>query len=179
MAKKLDVSSSYDPTGGDFKTKKSLQYKDKERFKVHKIAEHKFGAIYYKTKAPNGNTVFGEGKVNFLEDKYKQKHPAYMYNFEKFMINKPTSGTVSVDTNDYSSILEEDNDNIFSTVTNNSMEQEKVVENPNVASGVPYNDTDNNPPIMENDNLTETIKEFNLNDNDDFDIVIDTGTDKK
>ncbi len=89
MTKKVDVSSSYDPTGGDFKTKKSLQYKDKERFKVHKISEHKFGSIFYKTKAPNGNSIFGEGKVNFLDAKYKEKHPAYMFNFEKFMINKP------------------------------------------------------------------------------------------
>ena len=30
MTKKVDVSSSHDPTGGDFKTKKSVQYKDKE-----------------------------------------------------------------------------------------------------------------------------------------------------
>lgn len=181
MTKKVDVSSSHDPTGGDFKTKKSVQYKDKERFKVHKIAEHKFGAIYYKTKAPNGNTIFGEGKVNFLEDKYKQKHPAYMYNFEKFMINKPVSADTSVNTNDYSDtayIMEEDNDNIFGTATNDPISPEKVFENPNVTSGVPYNDTDNKSPIMENDDLTEAIKTFDLNDNDDFDIVIDTGTDK-
>ena len=59
------------------------------------------------------------------------------------------------------------------------MAEEKVLENPTVTSGVPFNDTDNQPVIMENDTLTDAIKEFNFNDNDDFDIVIDTGTDKK
>ena len=95
QTKKVDVSSSYDPMDGNITTKKSAQYKDKERFKVHKIAEHKFGQIYYKTKADNGNSVFGEGIVNFLEDVYKEKHPAYMYNFEKFMMRKPTNSTNS------------------------------------------------------------------------------------
>ena len=182
MTKKVDVSSSFDPTGGDFKAKKSVQYKDKERFKVHKISEHKFGSIFYKTKAANGNSVFGEGKVNFLEDKYKQKHSAYMYNFEKFMINKPVSGTVTVDANDSSAtayILEEDNDNIFATTSNEPISTEQFVENPNVSSSIPYNDTDNKPPIMENDDLNEAIKEFNFDGDDDFDIVIDTGSDNK
>lgn len=178
MAKKVDVSSSFDPTGGDFKTKKSIQYKDKERFKVHKIAEHKFGYIYYRTKAANGNSVFGEGKVSFLEDKYKQKHPAYMYNFEKFMINKPVSADVSEDVSSSptSYILEEDNDNIFATTSNEPITMEQFLENPTASISIPDNDTDNIPPIMEDDKLNEPIKEFNFNDDDDFDIVIDTGS---
>lgn len=180
MAKKVDVSSSFDPSGGDFKTKKSIQYKDKERLKVHKIAEHKFGAIYYKTKNESGNTVFGEGKVEFLKDKYKQKHPAYMYNFEKFMINKPVSGTVAANTSSTSTsyILEEDNDNIFGSISNEPIEKEKVFEEPNKANNIPVSNTENTPPIMENDDLTETIKTFDFNNDDDFDIVIDTGSDK-
>ena len=181
MAKKVDVSSSFDPTTGDIKAKRSIQVKDKERFKVHKISEHKFGYIYYRTKAPNGNSIFGEGKVSFLEDKYKQKHPAYMYNFEKFMINKPVSSDVSVNTNSSSTayIMEEDDDNIFKTVSNDAISKEPIFENPNTAGGVPYNDTDNKPPIMENDNLTDVIKQFDFNSDDDFDIIIDTGSDKK
>ncbi len=183
MAKKVDMSSSFDPTGGDFKAKKSVQVKDKERFKVHKIAEHKFGYIYYRTKLPNGNSVFGEGKVSFLEDKYKQKHPAYMYNFEKFMINKPVSSDVSVnaDTTPSSTayIMEEDNDNIFGTVSNEPITNEQFLENPMGSGELPNKDTDNPPAIMENDNLNEAIKTFDFNNDDDFDIVIDTGTDKK
>lgn len=180
MEKKVDVSSSFDPMTGDFKAKKSVQVKDKERFKVHKIAEHKFGSIYYKTKAANGNTIFGEGKVDFLEDKYKQKHPAYMYNFEKFMINKPLNSTdVTGDSSNSPTayILEEDNDNIFSTITNDPIKDEPIFEDPNVTTELPHNDTEDRPVIMENDDLTETIKTFDF-DNDDFDIVIDTGSDK-
>ena len=183
MAKKVDMSSSFDPTGGDFKAKKSVQVKDKERFKVHKIAEHKFGYIYYRTKLPNGNSVFGEGKVSFLEDKYKQKHPAYMYNFEKFMINKPVSSDVSMSTDTTPSstayIMEEDNDNIFGTISNEPITNEQFLENPMGSQELPHNDTDNPPAIMENDDLNEAIKTFDFNNDDDFDIVIDTGTDKK
>ena len=181
MTKKVDISSSFDPTTGDFKAKKSVQVKDKERFKVHKISEHKFGAIYYKTKAANGNTIFGEGKVGFLEDKYKQKHPAYMYNFEKFMINKPAStGDVVVDTDSPTSyIMEEDNDNIFSTITNEPIQDGPIAEDPNVSIEIPFTDTDNPPVIQENDDLTDTIKSFNFDNDDDFDIVIDTTSDKK
>jgi len=159
MAKKVDMSSSFDPTN-NFKAKKSVSLKDKERFKVHKIAEHKFGAIYYRTKAANGNTIFGEGKVDFLEDKYKQKHPAYMYNFEKFMINKPIDdfNTSVRPSSSENSILDETNDNIFEEI--------------NQTTGF-----SSESPIKENDDLNETIKTFDLNDND-FDIVIDTG-DKK
>lgn len=168
MEKKVDKSSSFDPMD-NFKAKKSVAVKDKERFKVHKIAEHKFGAIYYRTKAANGNTIFGEGKVDFLEDKYKQKHPAYMYNFEKFMINKPIDDfDTSVRPNaSNNSILDETDDNIFSYTA-------------------PTTSYSNSSPIQENDDLNETIKTtesdkpaiqtFDLND--DFDIVIDTG-DKK
>ena len=180
MAKKVDISSSFDPTSGDIKAKRSIQVKDKERFKMHKIAEHKFGYVYYRTKAPNGNSIFGEGKVSFLEDKYKQKHHAQMYNFEKFMINKPVSSDVSVNTTSSTAyIMEEDNDDIFATVSNDTISKENIFENPNTTSKIPYNDTDNKSPIMENDNLTDVIKEFDFNNNDDFDIVIDTGSDKK
>ncbi len=162
MTKKVDMSSSFDPTD-NFKAKKSVALKDKERFKVHKIAEHKFGAIYYKTKLDNGNSIFGEGKVDFLEDKYKQKHPAYMYNFEKFMINKPLSSNVT------SSILDEDDDNIFSdanSVTNNSYST-TTVETPNIPD-----------PIESNDDQP-TIQSFDFNNSNDFDIIIDTGDNKQ
>ena len=183
MAKKVDMSSSFDPLDGNFKAKKSVQYKDKERFKVHKIAEHKFGYIYYRTKLPNGNSVFGEGKVSFLEDKYKQKHPAYMYNFEKFMINKPVSSDVSINTDTTPSstayIMEEDNDNIFTTTSNEPITNEQFLETPMGSQELPNKDTDNPPAIMENDDLNEAIKTFDFNNDDDFDIVIDTGTDKK
>lgn len=186
MAKKVDVSSSFNPLDGNFAAKKSVQVKDKERFKVHKIAEHKFGQIYYRTKAANGNSVFGEGKVNFLEDKYKTKHPAYMYNFEKFMINKPVSSSMAdadpIDDSPITNSLLSDDDNIFGT-EKNAVSMEDLIK-PNS----PYVDLSANP-IKEDDDLdvaikhndfssNSVIKEFNFNDDDDFDIVIDTGSDK-
>ncbi|MBR5228157.1 MAG: TraM recognition domain-containing protein [Clostridia bacterium] len=156
LAKKVDVSSSFDASTGDMKAKKSIAVKDKERFKTHKISEHGFGAIYYKTKALNGNSVFGEGKVSFLEDKYKQKHAAYMYDFEKFMINKPTSSTDSAVPVNENSILDDNDDYIFNTTIDTKT---KEIRNPN--------------PIVENVQ-NETIKQFDLTD--DFEIEIDTGT---
>lgn len=184
--KKVDVSSSFDPLDGNFTAKKSVQYKDKERFKVHKIAEHKFGQIYYKTKADNGNSLFGEGKVGFLEDVYKQKHPAYMYNFEKFMINKPISNNsndnIIIDDNFSSSstsyIMEEDNDNIFGSSSNDSLNMEEIITGETKTVEIPINDKVNPPVIEENDDLDETIRTFDFEGDDDFDIVIDTGSDK-
>lgn len=188
QTKKVDVSSSFNPLDGNFTAKKSVQYKDKERFKVHKIAEHKFGQIYYKTKADNGNSLFGEGKVGFLEDIYKQKHPAYMYNFEKFMINKPVSNNSdnNVIVNDESVtsasptafIMEEENDNIFGSTSNDALNMGEIIGRQKETIDIPFNDTDNPPVIEENDDLDEPIKSFDLSSDDDFDIVIDTGSDK-
>lgn len=187
MTKKVDMSSSFNPLDGNFAAKKSVQVKDKERFKVHKIAEHKFGQIFYRTKAANGNSVFGEGKVDFLEDKYKTKHPAYMYNFEKFMINKPVSSSMAdadpIDDSPITNTLLSDDDNIFGSDTNVTSMEDLIKPNN------PYVDLSANP-IKENDDLdvaikhndenieNTVIKEFNFNDDDDFDIVIDTGSDK-
>ena len=201
--KKVDVSSSFDPTQGDWKAKKSIQYKDKERFKIHKIAEHKFGTVYYKTKADNGNTVFGEGKVAFLEDKYKQKHPAYMYNFEKFMINKPLSGVPdAIDdepvtaASSTSYIMDEDDDNIFGGPISQPIDMDEFISKSSTID-VDYSNKDTDSMITpsvikEDDDIDESIVEFgengndpvepiqqfDFNDDDDFDIIIDTGSDK-
>lgn len=188
MAKKVDVSSSFNPLDGNFAAKKSVQFKDKERFKVHKISEHKFGQIYYRTKAANGNSIFGEGKVDFLEEKYKTKHPAYMYNFEKFMINKPVSSSMKdsdpISNKPITNTLLSDDDNIFGTETS-SVKMEDLINPNSTVIDLSAN------PIIENDDLDTAIKhnnekqenepaikEFNFDDNDDFDIVIDTGSDK-
>lgn len=183
--KKVDVSSTYDPTGGDFVTKKSIQYKDKERFKTHKISEHKFGEIYYKTKAPNGNTVFGEGKVNFLDAKYNEKHPTFLYNFEKYMINKPLKDTeitgFNVKTKKSTNASEDTTDNKIydSAIAANISEEDGsvVVDNYNT-------DKHNESPIVEKknskrDSINEEsgpVSDFNFDD-DGFDIIIDTGED--
>lgn len=162
LTKKFDTSSSYDTTTGNFKAKKSYAYKDKERFKIHKIAEHGFGKIYYKTKATNGNSIFGEGKVNFLDAKFKSKHPAYMYDFEKFMSVKPTSSNFkgAVDTN---SILDDNDDYIFNTTIDTVAHEER---NPD------------SQPIISKESNDDVIKNYDVKDID-FDIEIDISEDKK
>ena len=162
LTKKLDTSASFDASTGDFKAKKSYAYKDKERFKTHKISEHGFGSIYYKTKAANGSSVFGEGKVGFLEDTFKKKHSAYMYDFEKFMQIKPTqeSTNINTETNNESvanSILDDTDDYIFSS---NSQATQNTVNSIK-------NDTE--------PKASDVIPEIDFI-NDDFDIEIDTGS---
>jgi len=153
---KVDKDASFDPSTGDVKRKTTIKMKDKERFKIHKIQENKFGSIYYKTKNAKGNSVFGEGKVSFIDEKFLQKHPAYEYDFEKFMVVKPLdSDFTTVDKiSNPGPVIEEDDDYIFGndikTTSNNSAEETKVLKT--------YN--------------------FELDaDDSDIDIVIDTGTD--
>ena len=159
--KKVDKDSSFDPSSGDVKRKMTIKVKDKERFKVHKIQENKFGSIYYRTKNAKGNSVFGEGKVSFIDEKYLQKHPAYEYDFEKFMVVKPIdSDFTSVDKISNSGPVIEDDDNyIFGTninVNNAKKDDEKKPE----------------------ENKVLKTFDFSLDgDDNDIDIVIDTGTD--
>ncbi len=158
--KKVDKDSSFDPSSGDVKRKMTIKVKDKERFKIHKIQENKFGSIFYKTKNAKGNSVFGEGKVSFIDEKYLQKHPAYMYNFEKYMIVKPVDADfTSVDKiNNAGPVIEDDDSYIFGTNTNTN----------NV----------NNSETKENaQNSDNVIKTFDFDLDNDFDIVIDTGSD--
>ena len=185
IEKKADISSSYDPSTGDIKASRKIEIKDKERFKVQKIAEHPFGFVYFKTKKANGNTLFGEGKTEFLGATYKEKHPTYMYNFEKYMINKPIG---SSDNNiDNSGILDDNDDFIYLNNTNND-EINFELDNINIEDTI----NDSVDPILTDpetnkdfDDDNESIvsgpiteeKSFNFTDDDDFDIVIDTGTD--
>ena len=159
--KKVDRDSSFDPSSGDVKRKTTIKVKDKERFKIHKIQENKFGCVYYKTKNIKGNSVFGEGRVSFLEDRYKQKHPAYEYNFEKFMVIKPIDSDF-VNANNIKNngpVIEDDDEYIFGTNVD-SINQNSSNENSSITN--------------KEDKKPELIKTFDFND-DDFDIVIDTG----
>jgi type IV secretory pathway TraG/TraD family ATPase VirD4 len=156
MAKKYDVSSTFDKSTGDFKTKKSAAYKDKERFKVHKISEHGFGAIYFKTKKSNGSTLFGEGKVDFLEAKYKQKHSTYMYDFEKFMLNKPSSGASAYDNKDDTFA------NNNSSSSNVTYQQTAPSSNQNLINYDIVIDTGNSSPIDHADNFNSNVISFDI-----------------
>ena len=152
FGKQLKVSTSknynFDDTGYDIENKVSSKMEDKERFKVHKIAEMGFRTIIYKTKNLKGSTIFGQGKTNFLDSKYSQKQPMANYNFEKYMINKPVSST-------YNIMNDSDEDNFFgstnSDTANNSVPSQTA---------------------LFNDDLVQEKQSFEIPD--DFDIVIDT-----
>ncbi|MGE5328760.1 MAG: type IV secretory system conjugative DNA transfer family protein [Deltaproteobacteria bacterium] len=47
-----------------------------------------FKAIKYKTKNSAGKTIIGDGKTNFVEEKYYQEHPIKAYNFEKYRLHE-------------------------------------------------------------------------------------------
>ncbi|MDD2627448.1 MAG: type IV secretory system conjugative DNA transfer family protein [Clostridia bacterium] len=156
MEKKVDKDSSFDPSTGDIKKKFTIKIKDKERFKVHKIQENKFGNIYYRTKNIKGNSIFGEGKVSFINEKYLKPHPAYKYNFEKYMSVKPLNSNLTNTSFKNGPILEDDDDYIFG----------KNTEGHNL---------NKNNSTYEINVKPEPIKEFDFDSDDAFDIVIDTG----
>lgn len=182
----VDHKHSFNPESGDVVKTSKIEVGGKERVKVRKIQDNKFGKIYYKTKNAAGTSVIGEGKVSFIADKFNTKHPAYMYNFEKYMIVKP------IDSNYNTSDMEDnDDDNLFGSYSPNS---KTSVENTNdefdkFVNNLEHVDEEiieqNNQVIEQSDNQNqdqlppEPIKEFNFDDNDDFEIVIDTGTNEK
>ncbi|MEG1990229.1 MAG: TraM recognition domain-containing protein [Clostridia bacterium] len=85
---------------GEMVSTPTLELKKKERAESFKIADQGFGAIYYKTKNAAGKTVYGQGKTTFLDSKYKEKHDAAQYNFEKYMMTKPDGPTINFTNSD-------------------------------------------------------------------------------
>lgn len=102
----------YDEKGKLTATPK-LEIKKKERAESFKIADQGFGAVYYKTKNSSGKTIYGQGKTTFLDGKYKHKHPAEQYNFEKYMMSKPEGPTINLNTSDSS----DNDDSLFGVNT--------------------------------------------------------------
>ena len=58
----------------------------KDTMRVAKIQGLKFKGCIYKVKDKNGKNLVNYGSVDFLESKYKEKHPGKKYNFDKFNI---------------------------------------------------------------------------------------------
>jgi len=103
-----DPSTDFKFEDGVMKATPKLEIKKKERAEAFKIADQGFGAIYYKTKNSAGKSIYGQGKTTFLDGRYKQKHPAEHYNFEKYMMSKPEGPTIDFNTSDSS-----DNDDLL------------------------------------------------------------------
>jgi hypothetical protein len=98
-----DPSTDYKfDDAGVLSAKPKLEMNKKFRAEWFKIANQGFGAVYYKTKDSGGKSVYGQGKTTFLDGKYKEKHPAEQYNFEKYMMTKPDGPTINFNTSDSS-----------------------------------------------------------------------------
>lgn len=155
MEKKPDKSTKYNLGKDGMEGKTELVVKDKERIKVHKLAELGFGSMFYKTKSANGKTVFGEGKTTFLASKYKEKQNTLMFNFEKYMMSKPDTPTITMNDSDTST----NDDKLFGVNTSNRLKEE--LKKQSSASNV-----NTTPDFIKVGNNTEDI-------NNDFEIVFE------
>ncbi|MBO5476494.1 MAG: TraM recognition domain-containing protein [Clostridia bacterium] len=154
--KKADKSTGYslDNTTG-LKGTTKIDVKDKERIKIHKLAELGFGSMFYKTKSANGKTVFGEGKTTFLDGKYKEKQKTLMFNFEKYMMSKPDAPTITMNDSDTST----NDDKLFGVNTTGRLKQELKKE-------MHESNVNNNQNYIHTRNISNSV-------NDDFEIVFD------
>ncbi len=67
----------------------------KENIKSGKLQALKFKDCAYKVKDVKGRNIYGDGKVDFMEAKYKEPHSGKFYDFAKF-----TNGIVEEDTSE-------------------------------------------------------------------------------
>ena len=80
---KADKQGEYVEPGYDQKLM-SIKWAWTSNFKAGKVQSQKFKAIIYKTRDLKGKMLVGKGKLDFLEDKYKQKHTPKQFNFSKY-----------------------------------------------------------------------------------------------
>ena len=123
--------------------------------KVRKLAELGFGSMFYKTKSANGKTVFGEGKTTFLASKYKEKQNTLMFNFEKYMMSKPDTPTITMNDSDTST----NDDKLFGVNTSNRLKEELKKQSS-------VSNVNTTPDFIKVGNNTEDI-------NNDFEIVFE------
>ena len=88
-------SRTYDTEKGEYKPEMSgIDWGWTDYAKKGKIQNLKFKACFYKTKDKGGANIIGQGSVDFLESRYKEKKKDKVYTFEKF--NK-ASGSIPDD----------------------------------------------------------------------------------
>lgn len=123
--KVLDPGRSFKYVNGKLEATPTLEKKKKERMEGFKLADQPFGNVFFKTKNTAGKTVYGKGKVSFLDSKYNSKKDVLTYNFEKYMMTKPDSPTIIVNDSDDSN----NDDTLFGVDTSNKLINElKMVE---------------------------------------------------
>ena len=166
--KKVDISESYTikEKEGFVSTGKKIEVKDKDRIKVHKLAELGFGSMFYKTKTASGKSVFGEGKTSFLADKYKRKQDTLMFNFEKYMMTKPESPSITMNESDSSN-----DDKLFGVKATSRLKQELKTE---LEKNKKQENVNSSSSVNANTKTPEFISASDLGD--DFEIVFDNNS---
>ena len=158
--KKPDQSSSYNLSTGEINKTTIIDIKKKERAEAYKIQDQAFGAVYFKTKNAAGKTIYGQGKTAFLDSKYSEPFYTDMYNFEKYMMTKPDTPTITINDED-----SKKDDNLFNVDTTSKLEERmKIMADEPI---VPFaNDT-----IYAN--KTDLPSSNGSDIDDDFEIVFD------
>ena len=131
------------------------------RAKPFKITDQGFGAVFYKTKTASGKTVYGQGKTSFLDPKYKERANVAMYNFEKYMMSKPESPSITINDSDSST----NDDALFGVNTTSKLSEKmkRIADEPIIGVN---SMTNLEPPKMETtDNIEQNL--------DDFEIIFD------
>ncbi len=115
-----DPQSDFKIVNGTLVKNQTTKINEKIRMKGYKIQDQGFGSVYYKTKSANGKSVFGQGNTTFLDSKYKEKANTQMFNFEKFMMNKPDSPAINLVDSDTTT----NSDSLFGINTTTKLKQE-------------------------------------------------------
>jgi hypothetical protein len=157
-----DIDHSYKISDGKINKTTSMAVKEKVRMKSWKIQDQGFGNVYYKTKNASGKSVFGKGKTSFLNEKYKEKANSQMYNFEKYMMNKPDNPTIILKDSDNTT----NDDKLFGVNTNEKLnkEIEKLANESiitNQANDTRYVNTEAFSKLENNTN-TDPLEEFEI-----------------
>ncbi len=166
-----DFSTKYDLQTGIVDATPQLELRKKERAEWFKIADQGFGDIFYKTKNAKGKTIYGKGKVTFLDSKYKEKADTLLFNFEKYMMSKPDSPTITINDND-----SKKDDKLFGVST---VQKAKATSSPDKTLSKLIQNTNNsstNEKVEIQKIHTEEKQNNILNDDslsDDFEIIFD------
>ena len=90
-------------SGADMGRKVKIIIRKKERIEAYKLQDLAFGSCFFKTKNDKGKTIYGQGKTSFLDKKYKSKFTFDVFDFEKYMMSKPTGPTIITNSSDTNS----------------------------------------------------------------------------
>lgn len=158
MNKIPDQSSSFKIVDGELVKSTSLEVKKKIRAEAYKIQDLGFKNVFFKTKDEKGKTIYGKGKTDFLNSKYKEKAHTLMFNFEKYMMTKPDTPTITINDSDSSA----NDDTLFGVNTSTRLNEELAKRANDSIVSSPSNYSQN-----------EDKKSVELDSLDNFDIMFE------